>query len=320
MIRLEHIGIAVNSFDDCRTIIDRLLDRTDYKTETVDREGVTTHFVDAGTKLEFVESLDDKSSISKFLSKHGQGVHHLAFEVADVNEWRGRLIDAGFNVLGSDVTNGADGKSIFFVHPRDTFGVLFEFTQSTRPIWNTATVVELGWKSFFCGSQNSPPLILLVDQDRTNELRDVVGRLEAHARIEMLPIPDDDLKPDTATRLLRYLRTQYGDAMFNLFGLGTGVFLAMDLAEEASHQAGRLALDVGALPAHFYTRVVQQADALKHATLLIAGDHTMVHAGELLAKTKSDWVSLGVLPNADAALTDGNSEIYSALLKDHLLA
>lgn len=320
MIRLEHVGIAVHSMDDLLARVSDLLGRQPYKTERVPHEGVSTHFVAAGdAKVEFVESVEDSSAIARFLAKKGEGIHHLAFEVEDIELWRARVIEAGMRVIGESAARGADGKLVFFVHPKDTFGVLFEFCQTVRPIWNSATVVQLGWKCYFCGSPDSPTIIFLVDQDRKNELAEIVARLEAHANIEVLPVPDDDLTPDTASKVLRYLRSQHSDRRFHLMGLGVGVFLAMDIAKEAQEQAGRLALDVGALPAHFYTRVVEQAHDLKHPTLLLAGDHTMIHAGELLSQTKSDWVSLAVMPNADAALGDGNTDVYATLLRDHLL-
>ncbi|HKL88592.1 MAG TPA: methylmalonyl-CoA epimerase, partial [Salinibacter sp.] len=141
MARLEHIGIAV---DDVDAVIDRfqdLLGTDPYKAETVTEQKVRTHFLGAGTaKLELLESLADDSPVQKFLDRRGEGLHHLAFEVDDAETTMERLRNAGFTLLSDTPLSGADDKRIFFVHPKETHGVLVEFCESAAPSWSPATI------------------------------------------------------------------------------------------------------------------------------------------------------------------------------------
>ena len=126
-VPLEHVGWAVADADAARATIQKILGLVAYKTETVEREGVRTHFLDAGAKLELLEALGPDSPVAKFLDKRGEGLHHLAFAVPDVDAVFERLRDAGVPLLADAPKPGADGKRIFFVHPRATHGVLVEF-------------------------------------------------------------------------------------------------------------------------------------------------------------------------------------------------
>lgn len=133
MIRLEHIGIAVRDADAITELYEQLLGLRPYKAETVEREGVRTHFLQAGTaKLELLEALGPDSPVAKYLDKRGEGLHHLAFEVADIHAEMQRLRDLGFTPLSDEPRPGADGKLIFFLHPKQTHGVLVEFCQSVN--------------------------------------------------------------------------------------------------------------------------------------------------------------------------------------------
>lgn len=126
-MRLEHVGIAIADLDEAIKSFEALLARAPYKQEVVPTEGVATHFFSAGeVKIELLESLDAHSPIARFLEKHGPGLHHLAFLVDDLVVTRRRLTEAGFDVIGESDSNGADGKRIFFVHPKSTGGVLVE--------------------------------------------------------------------------------------------------------------------------------------------------------------------------------------------------
>lgn len=126
LVRLEHVGIAVQDASAALQVYETLFGITPYKTEDVPSEGVRTHFLDAGsTKLELLEVTDPDSALGRHLATRGQGLHHLAFEVPDVDAAHARLEAAGFRPLGP-VKDGADAKRIFFVHPKDTAGVLVE--------------------------------------------------------------------------------------------------------------------------------------------------------------------------------------------------
>jgi methylmalonyl-CoA epimerase len=133
MTTLEHIGIAVRDPDAVASTIESLMGLRRYKSETVEREGVRTHFIGAGsTKLELLEALGPDSPVARFLEKRGEGVHHLAFEVDDVMKIIARGREMGLSPLSIEARPGADRKRIAFFHPKDTHGLLIEVCESVR--------------------------------------------------------------------------------------------------------------------------------------------------------------------------------------------
>ncbi|MEM9835657.1 MAG: methylmalonyl-CoA epimerase [Bacteroidota bacterium] len=133
MMKLDHIGIAVQDLEAANALIARLLGRTHYKIEDVADQGVRTSFFVAegeNAKLELVGSTNPTSPIAKFLEKRGQGLHHLAFEVSDIRAEMKRLQADGFELLQDEPKRGADNKLICFLHPKSTNGVLVEICQS----------------------------------------------------------------------------------------------------------------------------------------------------------------------------------------------
>jgi len=133
MLKVEHIGIAVKSFDTAIPLYTKLLNTDCYKTELVASEQVNTAFFRQGeTKIELLESIDPDGVIARFIAKKGEGVHHIAFEVADIEAEMERLRVAGFVLLNEKPKKGADNKLICFVHPKDTSGVLIELCQEIK--------------------------------------------------------------------------------------------------------------------------------------------------------------------------------------------
>jgi len=131
MQQVEHIGIAVKNLDISIPLFEMLLNTSCYKTETVDSENVNTAFFQTGsTKIELLESSTSDGVISKFIEKKGEGIHHIAFEVADIEAEMKRLSSEGFQLLNETPKKGADNKLICFVHPKETNGVLIELCQS----------------------------------------------------------------------------------------------------------------------------------------------------------------------------------------------
>jgi methylmalonyl-CoA/ethylmalonyl-CoA epimerase len=129
VLRLEHIGIAVEDVDAMTRVLSDVLGRTPYKAESVQSEGVRTLFLDAGgAKLELLEATSAGSPMATFLEKRGAGMHHLAFEVRDLDSEIARLGGLGYKVLGN-ARPGADGKRIVFLHPRETGRVLIELCE-----------------------------------------------------------------------------------------------------------------------------------------------------------------------------------------------
>ena len=129
---IEHIGIAVANLEGEDNLFDRLFDRTPYKKEVVESEGVKTIFYKFGeTKIELLEVTNPESPIAKYLAKRGQGVHHLAFETDDIHAEVERLKKQDFVVLG-EPHRGADNKIIVFLHPKTTARVLIELCQDIK--------------------------------------------------------------------------------------------------------------------------------------------------------------------------------------------
>jgi len=128
--KIEHLGIAVNSLDEAIPLYERLLQTTCYKTESVSSEGVNTAFFQIGdSKIELLEASDQNSPIAKFLAKRGEGFHHVAFEVDDIEEELARLQKLDFILLHLSPKEGADNKRIAFLHPKSTMGMLIELCQ-----------------------------------------------------------------------------------------------------------------------------------------------------------------------------------------------
>ncbi|HSF56348.1 MAG TPA: methylmalonyl-CoA epimerase [Algoriphagus sp.] len=130
MRKIEHIGIAVADLEKSNQLFARLLGKAHFKSETVDGEGVETSFFQVGeTKVELLQATRSDSPIAKYLEKKSEGVHHIAFDVADIHSEIQRLKDAGFEILNETPKQGADNKLVVFLHPRSTNGVLVELCQ-----------------------------------------------------------------------------------------------------------------------------------------------------------------------------------------------
>jgi methylmalonyl-CoA/ethylmalonyl-CoA epimerase len=133
MVKIEHIGIAVKSLKDASTLYERLLGFSSYKKEEVVSEQVITEFFQIGeSKIELLEAISSDSSISKFIEKRGEGVHHIAFAVDDIVKEMARLKSEGFQLLSDNPKNGADNKLVCFVHPKSSNGVLIELCQEIK--------------------------------------------------------------------------------------------------------------------------------------------------------------------------------------------
>jgi methylmalonyl-CoA/ethylmalonyl-CoA epimerase len=130
MKKIEHIGIAVKNLDKSNQLFASLLGKSHYKTEEVSSEGVKTSFFQSGpNKIELLEATSPESPIAKFIEKKGEGVHHIAFAVNDIESEIKRLQKEGFVVLNETPKKGADNKLVAFLHPKSTNGVLVELCQ-----------------------------------------------------------------------------------------------------------------------------------------------------------------------------------------------
>ena len=133
MKKIEHIGIAVNDLASASIIYEKLFGASAYKKEEVASEGVKTAFFRCGpNKIELIEATNPESSIAKFIAKKGEGIHHIALEVEDIQFEISRLKKEGFVVLNEVPKKGADNKLVAFLHPNSTNGVLIELCQEIQ--------------------------------------------------------------------------------------------------------------------------------------------------------------------------------------------
>ena len=130
MNTIEHIAFAVSSLKDSIPLFEKLLGTSCYKTEQVDTEKVNTAFFKTGeSKIELLEGTDPTSVITSFVNKKGEGMHHIAFGVDDIEAEVKRLKEEGFVFINEEPKPGADNKLICFLHPKTTNGVLIEICQ-----------------------------------------------------------------------------------------------------------------------------------------------------------------------------------------------
>lgn len=128
--KIEHLGIAVANIEESLKMYETLLGTNCYKTESVESEGVKTAFLQVGeSKIELLEASNPSSPIAKFLEKKGPGIHHIAFDVENIQAEIARLTAQGFELIHTTPKDGADNKLIAFLHPKSTGSILIELCQ-----------------------------------------------------------------------------------------------------------------------------------------------------------------------------------------------
>ncbi|MFY7810604.1 MAG: methylmalonyl-CoA epimerase [Flavobacterium sp.] len=131
--KIEHLGIAVKNLEESNLLFKKLLGTSSYKQEEVASENVITSFFKTGeSKIELLQATNPESAIAKFIEKKGEGIHHIAFEVTDIEIEIKRLKAEGFILLNEIPKKGADNKLIAFLHPKSTNGVLIEICQEIK--------------------------------------------------------------------------------------------------------------------------------------------------------------------------------------------
>lgn len=256
MARLEHVGIAV---EDVVTVVDcfqDLLGTRPYKFETVVEQDVRTHFIDAkGPKIELLEAVGNESPIRRFLDRSGEGLHHLAFDVSDAAATMEELRGAGFTLLSDHPQPGADDKKIFFVHPKDTHGVLVEFCESVSPSWTPHVIRHReGTLSVFERGDPDRPTLLCIHGAAGSTLLEtapLIRRLEPSFHtigVDLSGHGASSFPPNTALGMDAFVE----DAMASLdaldqssahiFGFSLGGAVALRMAQVSPESVERLTL------------------------------------------------------------------------------
>lgn len=127
---IEHIGIAVRSLDEAIPFYEKILGTNCYAVEEVKDQKVRTAFLKIGqTKIELLESTDSEGPIGKYIEKRGEGIHHIAYAVENIESHLEEAEEAGIRLIDQQPRRGAEGLDIAFLHPKSTFGVLTEFCE-----------------------------------------------------------------------------------------------------------------------------------------------------------------------------------------------
>ena len=130
--KVDHIGIAVKNLDETIPYYTETLGLSVLKIEEVASESVRVAFIDAGNvKLELLEPMTTQSAIHSFIEKKGEGIHHIAFGVEGIEERMKELREKGIRVLNEQPKIGAGGAQVAFLHPKSSFGVLYELCDKT---------------------------------------------------------------------------------------------------------------------------------------------------------------------------------------------
>ncbi len=128
--KITHVGLAVKNLLEASQRFQQLLGKGPARQETVASEKVNVAIFDLdGTKVELTEATDPSSAIARFIEKRGEGVHHISFEVDNIEKELDRLKKEGFEILQGYPKTGAEGYRVAFLHPKTTHGVLIELSE-----------------------------------------------------------------------------------------------------------------------------------------------------------------------------------------------
>ena len=127
---IEHVGIAVTSLEEAIPFYERLLNTKCYKVEEVEEQHVRTAFLKIGeVKIELLEATSPESPVAKFIEAKGEGIHHMAIRVDDLEATLAELKEKGIRLIDEKPRLGAGGAKIAFIHPKATGGILLELSE-----------------------------------------------------------------------------------------------------------------------------------------------------------------------------------------------
>lgn len=130
LAELNHIGIAVKNIEEGKKLFCEILGFELKAEEELPERGVRVAFLETGnTSIELLEGIGEESAVTKFLERHGPGIHHLCFRVGDIDRVLGELAGAGLRLIDEKARPGAEGHAVAFIHPKSTSGVLIELEE-----------------------------------------------------------------------------------------------------------------------------------------------------------------------------------------------
>ena len=132
--KIDHIGIAVKDLASVLAFYQDALGLENTGFEVVEEQGVRVAFLPVGeSRVELLEPLNEESPIAKFISKRGEGIHHICLDVDSVSQTLGEMQERGLQLIDKEPRLGADDKLVAFVHPKASSGVLIELSQDAHP-------------------------------------------------------------------------------------------------------------------------------------------------------------------------------------------
>jgi methylmalonyl-CoA/ethylmalonyl-CoA epimerase len=131
--KIDHLGIAVKSIDEIKKIYSSIFGVKFEHDEIVSDQKVKTAMMNVGeSRLEFLEAVSEDSPISRFIQKKGEGIHHICFQVENLEEKLTILKSNGVQLIDEKARKGAGGNIIAFIHPKSTGGILVELAESVK--------------------------------------------------------------------------------------------------------------------------------------------------------------------------------------------
>ncbi len=128
--KISHIAIAVKNIEEVRNFYEEILGLRIEKIEEIPERKVKVAFIPIGeTRIELVEPMSDDSPVKKFLEERGGGIHHISFEVKEIEKEIIRLKEKGIRLTSEKPERGAEGNLVCFIHPKSTYGVLIELNE-----------------------------------------------------------------------------------------------------------------------------------------------------------------------------------------------
>jgi len=132
-MKIDHLGIAVSSISDSLTFYREVLGLELAGTETVDDQGVRVALLPVGeARIELLEPVSGETPVGRFITKRGEGLHHICYEVDDLSSKLDELRSRGVRLLDGYPRRGAEGKLVAFLHPASSYGVLVELVEKAR--------------------------------------------------------------------------------------------------------------------------------------------------------------------------------------------